>query len=292
MDKVGGAAVGATAGPVEPGWDVDPDDEQGAAIIAMVGQMIRTRRERLGMSACELGAAIGYGEDQVYKVESGKRIPKPEFLDGVDPVLDAGGMISGMKERVAEVRYPKRVRDIAEMEARAVELTAYWEHNLHGLLQTAEYAETLFSLRRPALPAEQIERALAARTARQSIFARDPGPTLSFIQEEVTLRRPLGGKMVLRRQLEHLLELGQLRQVEIQVMPTAREDHAAMTGEMEVLKFRDGAAIGRCVRLFNARPTDDPKQLRIIELRCGIIRAQALPPRESLAFIEQVLGEL
>jgi len=98
--------------------------------------------------------------------------------------------------------------------------------------------------------------------------------------------------MVLRRQLEHLLEAGQLRHVEIQVMPTVREDHAGMSGEMEVLKFKDGTAIGRCDGLYAGRPVSDPKQLRIIELRCGIIRAQALAPGESLAFIEQVLGEL
>ena len=62
--------------------------------------------------------------------------------------------------------------------------------------------------------------------ARQAIFERSPAPTLSFVQEEVTLRRPIGGRMVLRRQLERLLELAQLRNVEIQVMPTDREDHA------------------------------------------------------------------
>ena len=46
--------------------------------------------------------------------------------------------------------------------------------------------------------------------------------------------------MVLRRQLEHLLEVGQLRNVEIQVMPTDREDHAGMGGRIQVLKFGDG----------------------------------------------------
>jgi hypothetical protein len=31
--------------------------------------------------------------------------------------------------------------------------------------------------------------------------------------------------------------------------------------------------------------------MQVLELRYGIIRAQALSPRESLAFIERVLGE-
>jgi hypothetical protein len=97
--------------------------------------------------------------------------------------------------------------------------------------------------------------------------------------------------MVLRRQLERLLRVGQLRNVEIQVMPTSREDHAGMDGGIEVLKFEDGSAVGRSEGAFAGRPVSEPKQLRILELRYGMIRAQALPPRESLAFIEQVLGE-
>lgn len=97
--------------------------------------------------------------------------------------------------------------------------------------------------------------------------------------------------MVWRRQLERLLEVSELRHVEIQVMPTSRDEHAGMGGEMQVLKFKDGSAVGRSEGDFGSRPVSDPKYLRIIELRCGIIRAQALNPGESRAFIEQVLGE-
>jgi hypothetical protein len=58
-----------------------------------------------------------------------------------------------------------------------------------------------------------------------------------------------------------------------------------------VLKFEDGTAIGRSPGIANGRPVSDPRQIRILELRYGIIRAQALTPLESTAFIEQLLGE-
>lgn len=64
-----------------------------------------------------------------------------------------------------------------------------------------------------------------------------------------------------------------------------------MQGLIEVLKFDDGTAVGRSDGAFSGRPVSDPKDLRILELRYGIIRAQALTPRESLTFIEHVLGE-
>jgi len=173
----------------------------------------------------------------------------------------------------------------------AVEMGLYGNHNIHGLLQTSEYARALFEMRRPSYSQDEVERVLAARMARQAVFERSPAPALSFVQEEVTLRRPIGGTMVLRRQLERLLDVGQLRNVEIQVMPANREDHAGMGGGVEVLKFEDGTAVGRSDGAFAGRPVSDPKQLRILELRSGMIRAQALAPRESLAFIEQLLGE-
>ncbi|ROQ82113.1 helix-turn-helix protein [Streptomyces sp. CEV 2-1] len=289
--SVDGTGTEQSGGADEPGWDVDPDDESGVAVVAAVGRQIKAWREAAGMRAAEFGAALGYGEDLVYKVEGGRRIPRPEFLDGVDVLVGAGGKLAAMKRDLAEVRYPKKIRELAKMEERAVEMGLYSNHNIHGLLQTPEYARALFEMRRPAYSEEEVERVLAARMARQRIFERSPAPTLSFVQEEVTLRRPIGGTLVLRRQLERLLEIGQLRNVEIQVMPTSCEDHAGMDGGVEVLKFEDGTAVGRSDGAFAGRPVFDPKQLRILELRCGMIRAQALPPGESLAFIEQLRGE-
>ncbi|GHA08859.1 helix-turn-helix domain-containing protein [Streptomyces echinoruber] len=275
----------------EPGWEVDPDDEWGLAVIATVGRQLRLRREAAGLRAADFAKALGYGEDLIYKIEGGKRIPRPEYLDKADEVLGAGGLLAAMKEDVKKVRYPKQVRDLAQMEARAVELGVYVGLSIHGLLQTPEHARALFEARQPPYTEDEVERMVAARMARKAIFERSPSPALSFVLEEALLRRRVGGTMVWRRQLEHLLEVAQLRNVTFQVMPTETDAHPGVDGKIEVLKFGDGTAVGRSEGAFNGRPTSDPKQLRILELRYGIIRAQALTPGESVAFIEQVLGE-
>lgn len=275
----------------ESGWEVDPDDEWGVAVITTVGRQLKLRREAAGMRAGDFGVAVGYGEDLVYKVEGGKRIPRREYLEKADQVLDAGGLIAAAWEDVKRVRYPKQVRELAKLEATAVEVSLYANHNIHGLLQTEEHMRSLFDTWLPAYTEEETESMVAARLARRSVFERSPAPTLSFVQEEATLRRPVGGRMVWRGQLERLLELGELRSVSIQVMPTDCEEHFGTGGLIEVLKFPDGTAVGRSEGAFNGRPVSDPKQLRILELRYGMIRAQALTPRESRAVIEQMLGE-
>lgn len=270
----------------------DQDWEEGAGdILKTVGKQVKLWRERAGLTQAELGQAISYSEEHVSSVERGRRAPKPAFLDAADDVLGAGGLLSTFKDDVEQARYPRKVRDLAKLEADAVSMGAYGNHNIHGLLQTEEYTRALYRMRRPLLDEETIERYVAARMARQSIFSRWPAPILSFVQEEVTLRRPLGGRAVMRAQLERLLEVGQLRNVEIQVMPTDREDHAGMGGQLLLLDAKNGPTFGHIsVQNFD-RLITDRNEVRTLEARYGIIRAQALTPRESLAFIEKVLGE-
>jgi hypothetical protein len=62
-------------------------------------------------------------------------------------------------------------------------------------------------------------------------------------------------------------------------------------GRIQVLKFADGTGMGRTDADFGGRPVSNPRQLRVLDLRHGIIRAQALTPEESLASIEQTLRE-
>ncbi|MEV5430142.1 helix-turn-helix transcriptional regulator [Streptomyces sp. NPDC052701] len=275
----------------EPGWEVDPDDDWALAVVATVGRQLRLRREAAGMRVGEFAVAVGYGEDLVYKIESGKRIPRPEYLDTADEVLGAGGLVAAMKEDVKKVRYPKKVRDLAQMEARAVEIGVYECSSIAGLLQTPDYARSLFEVRQPPYSAEEVERLVAARMARLSVFDRSPAPSLSFVLEEATLRRRVGGTMVQKQQFERLLEVGRLNNVSLQVMPMDSVAHPGMSGRIELLKFEDGTAVGRSDGAFNGRPASDPRQLRILELRYGTIRAQALPPGETLALIERLLGE-
>ncbi|MFE0803990.1 helix-turn-helix domain-containing protein [Streptomyces sp. NPDC058812] len=275
----------------EPGWEVDPDDEWGVAVIATVGRQLKLRREAVGMRAADFGVAVGYGEDLVYKVEGGKRIPRQEYLDRADEVLEADGLISAAWEDVKKVRYPKKVRELGKLEAKAVEIGVYECNIIAGLLQTPEHARVLIEAAQPPYSPDDVERMVAARLARQSVYERDPAPSMHFVLEEAPLRRQVGGTMEWRRQLERLLEVGRLASVTLQVMPTDVDAHPGLDGRIELLKFPDGTAVGRADGLFNGRPVSEPRQLRILELQYGTIRAQALPPRESLAFIEKLLGE-
>ncbi|MCX2971068.1 MULTISPECIES: helix-turn-helix domain-containing protein [Streptomyces] len=266
------------------------EDDSGALMRA-VGRQVKLWREDAGMTQAELGTALGYSEEMISAVERGRRLPKPNLLERADEVLGAGGKIKAMVKEVAEARYPRKVRSLARVEGEAVEINAYENHNLHGLLQTETHARALFRMRRPFLGDEVVERGVAGRIARQSILGQPGAPVFGFVQEEVTLRRPLGEREAHREQLKRLLEIGELRNVELQVMPTNRTDHAGMGGPLQLLKLRNGRTLGHVEVHGYARSIPDAREVQRLEIQYGIIRAQALTPRESLEFIEKLLGE-
>lgn len=236
--------------------------------------------------------AIGYGEELVSSVERGRRIPRPEYLDRADEVLGAGGKIAALKQDVAEVRYPKKVRDLKKLEAGAVELCAYNNSVIHGLLQTEGYARAVLSARRPPFTTDQLEQQVAARVARQEIVTDTTAQSVfSFVQCESTLRRPVGGKMVMRGQLERLLQVAEFHNVDLQVLPLSHEENPGLDGSFRLLRLGDGTTVGHVEVAHISRMIAEPKEVQLLDIQYGIIRAQALSPRESTALIEKVLGE-
>jgi len=271
---------------------VTAQGESETGILRCFGQQVRLLRTSRGLTRAELGAKLGYGEDLVTSVELGRRIPRPEFIERADAVLEAGGLLTVMKEEVARARYPAFFRDAAKLEAEAVELHVYANQAVPGLLQTEEYARAVFGVLRPPLDDVVVDERVAARLARQEIFHRKPSPLMSFVIDESVLRRPLGGRDVLRGQLEQIALAGHMRHVEVQVMPLDRDENAGMAGPFTLIETREERRIAYVEVQNVSRVHCDREPVRALEAKYGSLRAQALTPRESLAYVEKLLGEL
>jgi transcriptional regulator with XRE-family HTH domain len=265
--------------------------ERGTGILCVFGRQMKLFRQRAGLERPDVGTAMGYAASTIAAFEQGRRIPPPRFIDKVDELLDAGGVLKEMKEEVGRAQYPAFFRDAARLEREAVALHVYANQAVPGLLQTEEYARAVFSLWRPLLDEEIVKERVAARLARQEILSRRPMPTISFVIEETLLRRPLGGRGVLRGQLEQILLHGQLRNVEVQIMPTAHEEHAALGGPFTLIETREGRRMAYVEAHKDSRLHTERTSVREFEEQYGVLRAQGLTPRESLAFIEKLLGD-
>ncbi|MFE3184913.1 helix-turn-helix domain-containing protein [Streptomyces violascens] len=275
-----------------------PGEAEGTSeLFSALGKQIRVLRERAGLTQKEFGKPVGYGEAQISAMERGVRIPQPEFLDAADEVLGAGGLLKTAKDDVrkaqakARTRHPDWYRDYARLEADAVELHVYTNQSIPGLLQTESYARALFTQWRPLLSDATIERRVADRLARQRIFEPWPSPTFSFILDESVLLRPIGGKAVRDEQLRKLLHIGRLRTVQLQVMPMDREEQPSLDGPFSLLTPKGLHQVAYLEIHTYPRLITGREEVRVLDTRYGIIRSQALRPRESLTLIEKMLGE-
>lgn len=268
-----------------------PEDEPGSGVVVAFGRQLKLLRARAGLDRAEFGKRVGYAAQSVASFEQGRRIPQPRFIDKADEVLDAGGVLMALKEELARAQYPAFFRDAARLEAKAAALSVYAMYAVPGLLQTEEYAQAIFQMQRPLLDDEVIAQRLEARMVRQDIFDRSPAPLMSFVIEESVLQRPIGGRKVMRDTLEQVVLTGQLRNVEVQVMPIAREDHAALGGPFTLIDTHKGDRIAYAEVQSDSRLYTGRAKIRELEARYGILRSQALTPKESSALIVELMGE-
>ncbi|WP_055493422.1 helix-turn-helix transcriptional regulator [Streptomyces sp. TP-A0356] len=266
-------------------------DEQATGVPHIFGRQLKRLRTWAGMGRAELGSRTGYSESTIASFEQGRRIPSREFIARADAVLGGRGVLLEMVEELERAQYPAFFRDAAKLEKEAVEWHVYDARVVNGLLQTEDYARAVFTMARPLLDEETVEQRVAARLARQDFFSRKPLPITSFVIEESVLRGRLGGRAVTRGQLEQILLVGQLRNVAIQVMPTDREEHAALTGPFTLIETTKGRRIAYVEAYKHSRLFTDRGTVRELEEKYSLLRAQALTPSESLAFVEKLLGE-
>lgn len=276
-----------------------PSEVDGTAhLFRALGKIIKVLRKNAGLSQADLADITHCSEDLISAVERGVRTPQPDFLLRADPVLNAGGVlvaaVDDLREALAKarVRHPDWFQDFAKAEAEAVALHYYAVQAVPGILQTPAYAESIFRHRRPLYDESTIEKRLADRLARQVIFDKWPGPTMSFVIEESVLRRPLGGRDAFREQLRRIAEVARLRTVHFQIMPNDPDEHPGLEGAFTLLTPKGRREVAYTESYGHARLITDPEEVRMYTERYGIIRAQALTRRESLERIEKMLGEL
>jgi transcriptional regulator with XRE-family HTH domain len=259
---------------------------------ATFGLMLGHFRGLKGLTQAELGQLMGYSESMVAAVEQARRPALPEFVRKAEDALDARGALFKLEKTLSLDGLPALLAEFAPIEAEAVTRYSYDAQAIPGLLQTAEYARAAIGARCPPLDDDEVERRVQGRMARQAVLTRTPPIIAGFVVEEVALRRPLGGRAVQKAQLLRLLECGGMRNLQIQVMPIEIEEHPGLDGSLVLVEgadSRDQAYVeGQGVSVL----ISDSKEVSVLKARYGIIRAQALTPRDSSDLIRKLAQEL
>jgi Domain of unknown function (DUF5753) len=141
---------------------------------------------------------------------------------------------------------------------------------------------------------EELGRRVRLRLARQTLLTRPEPPRLWAVVDEAALRRPVGGREVMRGQLERLIEATKLPNVTLQILPFAAGAHPAMGSAFSILRFaaREIPDIVYLEHLTNAlyldRRNEVERYLDAMELLC----VDSEPPARTVELLERILHDL
>ncbi|MEV6423257.1 helix-turn-helix transcriptional regulator [Streptomyces sp. NPDC051662] len=255
------------------------------------GKLVKLFRTRAGLTQEAFAEVVGYSYEQVASIEQGRRPAKAMFTERAELALNAQGALAVLQDDVDLAKLPLFFQDFALIEAEAISRTCYEPLLIPGLLQTEDYARALFSTHCPPLSEEMIEQHTEARLSRQKLLTRTPMVETCFIIGETALMSMAGSPEVVRGQLQHLLKQGELRNVEIQVMPADRGFHPGLNGPVVLMETLEHRHVGYIESQGVGLVITDAAQVSGFSLRYGKLRTQALNAEESAQRIERLAGE-
>ena len=221
-----------------------------------LGTELRKLRNGAGLHLDEVAQALGCSTSKVSRLETGKGVPKASDVrqlirlygrtadDERETLLQlvrdsrAEGWWTTYTEGVQPERFfldgPGRY---AALETDATGLRSFDYGILHGLLQTPEYARAVLSLQLPQHPTHEIDQLVELRMRRQEALYRPNPLRLTAVVDEAGLMRTVGGPDVMAGQMRHLLDLMELPNVVIQVLPFAAGLLRAHLGHFMILEI-------------------------------------------------------
>jgi transcriptional regulator with XRE-family HTH domain len=215
----------------------------------LLGSQLRMLREVKGITREEAGYAIRASGSKISRIELGRvsfkerdvtdllrlyGVDEDEAATLVELAIQANS--PGWWHKYGDV-LPDWFQVYVGLEEAASLIRLYEVQFVPGLLQTADYARAVVQLGQPGAAPEEIERRISLRLGRQELLSKPGGPRLWAIVDEAALRRPIGGKEVMRAQLVQLLEATEQPQVTLQVMPFKSGGHAAEAGAFTIMRF-------------------------------------------------------
>jgi transcriptional regulator with XRE-family HTH domain len=261
--------------------------DPGASPLDYYGFELRRHREAAGLTQRQLGDIVNYTGSLVGQVETARKLPTQEFSERVDAALGTGGLLSRLVGLVMRSQLPAWFQQVAELEARAVEICTFQTHMVHGLLQSKLYVRSVLGV----LDQDKLDDRAAARLARQRIFEKGEPPVFWMVLSEAALHQEIGGREVMREQLAHLLTSEDDPRINIQILPYSVGEHAGLQGAFNVYRFAGDPAIVYTEGYGSGHPTANPDTVRDCSLRYDHLRAAALSIKDSAGLIRRVMED-
>ncbi|MFJ7066571.1 helix-turn-helix domain-containing protein [Streptomyces sp. NPDC101115] len=253
-------------------------------------ELKKLRLERK-LSYRALGSALGWDATLFSKMEKGETIGGPEVVQALDTYYGLPGLLLTLWELAAgdTSQFRAKYREYMALEAEAVSLWNYAPCVLPGLLQTATYARQLMET--GIHEDDELNRQVEARLGRQELLTGENPLGIRTILSETVFHTPLSNPVEWQEQLEHLLVVGDRRNITIQVVPHSAGLHALNSTDVIFLRLADGRVVAWVETDFSGTLVDGTAEVDLLQLRYDHMRDRALSPADSRKFIMRTLEE-
>jgi transcriptional regulator with XRE-family HTH domain len=272
----------------------------------LLGARLRQLREDAHLTREDAGRAIRGSESKISRLELGrsgfKRRDVSDLLT-VYGVSDDGerATLLALAEQANTPGWWRDYEDVLPgwfepylgLEQAASLIWTYEVLFVPGLLQTHDYARAALQSGAGDAPEAETGRRTALRMCRQQILRRRDPPHVWAVMDEAALRRPVGGRVVMRSQIQHLIEAARLPHIKLQVVPFSAGGCTGVGAPVTVLRFAevelpDVVYLEQLISaIYPARPAD----LAYYRTALTRLAAQAQTPAATMATLQHILDE-
>jgi transcriptional regulator with XRE-family HTH domain len=272
----------------------------------ILGRQLQELREKAGLSYDQAADAIYSSAWTVRRMERAEGGLKPLTVKsllqayGVTDATEIGTFLSLARQASKPGWWhsyddvlPSWFRIAIGLEESASLIRAYEPQVVPGLLQTGGYAQAITQASFPGAAAEETDRRVAVRLARQELLIRPSAPRYWVVLDETVLRRPVGSPEIMRAQYAHLIKAAGMPNVTIQVIPYSAGWHPALYGMFNIFRFPDQQLpdIVYSEGLTGASYLDKPEETARYTQALDQMCAQAAPPEHTITILRDLIKE-
>lgn len=165
---------------------------------------------------------------------------------------------------------------------------------VHGLFQKERYTRAAAEGSRKWTSRENVDRFVAMRQEHQrTMLDRQPALKVWAIIPEGVLRQEVGGRDVMREQIEHLIMLARDNpNVTVQVLPFGRGAHAGMDGPFMLMSFPTGRDVVTIESMRASLHLNGPGDVEAYRTTSDFLKTDALSPSASLPALTAMAKDL
>ncbi|MEV8605615.1 helix-turn-helix transcriptional regulator [Streptomyces griseoviridis] len=268
-----------------------------------LGTALREARVSAGVTPERAASAIHGDKSKVSRIETGRhRVSRLELetlmqLYGISDPGTRSWLVALSTEgqrrswwRSHGDRLDQDFKELLTLEEDTERIAAFQPQVLPGLVQTREYASSVIRASDPGLVDEQVDFFTDFRIRRQEIFVRETFVDYLCIVAEGVLHQRVGGVEVMRRQLRHLLELGERPNVTIRAVPFSQPGYTGTSGAFTLYRYPDPLDLDvvQVEYLDGALYLEEEKTVQRYEGALKLLMDSALPVSETEQLIAKI----